>query len=76
VDAGDEPTLARAERAAHELFKLAIALGGTISGEHGVGVLKNGQLRTQWEPRAVELHGAVKRLFDPKGLLNPGKKLA
>ena len=76
VDAGDEATLARAERAADELFELAIALGGTISGEHGVGVLKNGRLRWQWEPRAVELHGAVKRLFDPKGLLNPGKKLA
>jgi FAD/FMN-containing dehydrogenase len=76
VDSDDEATLGRAERAAHELFELAIALGGTISGEHGVGVLKNGQLRTQWEPRAVELHGAVKRLFDPKGLLNPGKKLA
>jgi glycolate oxidase len=76
VDAGDEPTLALAERASDELFALAIALGGTVSGEHGVGALKNGQLRTQWEPRAVELHTAVKRLFDPQGLLNPGKKLA
>jgi glycolate dehydrogenase FAD-linked subunit len=73
---GDGVAMPRAERAAHELFEVAIALGGTVSGEHGVGVLKNGQLRAQWEPRAVELHAAVKRLFDPKGLLNPGKKLA
>jgi FAD/FMN-containing dehydrogenase len=37
-------------------------------------VVKGGQLRRQWAPRAVELHDAVKRAFDPKGLLNPGKK--
>ena len=73
---GDGDTMARAEQAAQDLFELAIGLGGTVSGEHGVGVLKNGQLRRQWEPRAVELHAAVKRLFDPKGLLNPGKKLS
>jgi glycolate oxidase subunit GlcD len=76
VEAGDETTLARAERAADELFAVAIALGGTVSGEHGIGALKNGQLRHQWAPRAVELHREVKRIFDPKGLLNPGKKLA
>ncbi|HEY3763803.1 MAG TPA: FAD-linked oxidase C-terminal domain-containing protein, partial [Gaiellales bacterium] len=73
---GDADTMARAAAAAHELFAAAIALGGSVSGEHGVGVLKNGQLRHQWEPRAVELHRAVKQLFDPRGLLNPGKKLA
>jgi glycolate oxidase subunit GlcD len=73
---GDHEAMARAEAAAHELFTVAVALGGTISGEHGLGVLKNGQLRNQWPPRAVELHREVKRLFDPKGLLNPGKKLA
>jgi glycolate oxidase subunit GlcD len=72
---GDDASMARADAAGDELFELAIALGGTVSGEHGVGVLKNGQLRNQWDARAVELHTAVKRLFDPKGLLNPGKKL-
>jgi glycolate oxidase subunit GlcD len=75
VDAGDDAALALAERASDELFGVAIALGGTVSGEHGLGVLKNGQLRGQWPPRAVELHREVKRLFDPKGLLNPGTKL-
>jgi glycolate oxidase subunit GlcD len=75
VDAGDDATLARAERAADELFGVAIELGGTVSGEHGLGVLKNGQLHRQWPPRAVELHREVKRLFDPKGLMNPGTKL-
>jgi glycolate oxidase len=53
-----------------------VGLGGSISGEHGTGWLKRGQLEKQWPLRAVELHEAIKRTFDPKGLLNPGKKLA
>jgi glycolate oxidase subunit GlcD len=65
----------RAERACAELFDLALALGGSISGEHGVGWVKRGQLARQWGPRAVEIHRAVKDAFDPKGLLNPGKKV-
>ena len=51
-------------------------LGGTVSGEHGIGLVKSGQLARQWEPAAVAMHEAIKRAFDPKGLLNPGKKLA
>ena len=64
----------RAEEAGEELFAIALRLGGTISGEHGVGRLKAGHLHEQWPARAVELHGAVKAAFDPKGLLNPGAK--
>jgi glycolate dehydrogenase FAD-linked subunit len=67
---------ARAFSACEELFDLAVRLGGSVSGEHGTGWLKRGQLARQWSPRAVELHEAVKRVFDPKNLLNPGKKLA
>ena len=55
---------------------LAARLGGSISGEHGVGLVKRGQLARQWAPRALGLHDAIKRAFDPKGLLNPGKKIA
>jgi glycolate oxidase subunit GlcD len=73
----DEPAeLERAEEAAQELFALAVELNGSISGEHGVGLVKNGQLALQWAPRAVAMHEAIKQAFDPKGLLNPGKKLA
>jgi glycolate oxidase subunit GlcD len=68
--------LERASRAAGELFALAARLGGSISGEHGVGWVKRGQLARQWTPAAVELHAAIKRAFDPKNLLNPGKKVA
>jgi FAD/FMN-containing dehydrogenase len=64
----------RAEQAAGDLFTMATDLGGTITGEHGIGWLKRGRLREQWSPRAVEMHRAVKTALDPKGLFNPGKK--
>jgi glycolate oxidase subunit GlcD len=67
---------ARAWQACEELVDLAVRLGGSISGEHGLGYLKRGQLAKQWPARALDLHAAVKQVFDPKGLLNPGKKLA
>ena len=46
------------------------------SGEHGLGITKRGALAGQWPPAALALHDSLKRLLDPKGLLNPGKKLA
>ena len=67
----DEDELARADVAAGELFALAVRLGGSISGEHGVGWLKLGQLERQWSPRALQLHSEIKRVFDPRGLLQP-----
>lgn len=70
----DEDARTRATAAAEELFALANQLGGTVSGEHGVGLVKAGQLRRQWSGTAVDLHLEIKRMFDPKGLLNPGKK--
>jgi glycolate oxidase len=73
---GDPAELGRAGRAADELFALGARLGGSISGEHGIGWVKRGQLGRQWAPRALALHAEIKRVFDPKGLLNPGKKLA
>jgi glycolate oxidase subunit GlcD len=76
IDADDPAELERAERAAADLFALAATLDGSISGEHGVGWVKRGALERQWSAPAVALHEAVKAAFDPKGLLNPGKKLA
>jgi glycolate oxidase subunit GlcD len=76
VDPSDPAELSAAHAVGEELFALAIELGGSIAAEHGVGWLKRGRLRDQWDPRAVELHDQIKRSFDPKGLLNPGKKLA
>ena len=70
----DEAELALAPQLSEALFELALRLGGTISGEHGVGYVKRNWLARQLGPRAFELHTAVKRAFDPKNLLNPGKK--
>ncbi|MGH2860757.1 MAG: FAD-binding oxidoreductase [Solirubrobacteraceae bacterium] len=64
----------RAEAAAAELFERARELGGSVSGEHGLGLLKAGQLLGQWSEAAVGVHEAIKRALDPKGLFNPGKK--
>ncbi|HWH93773.1 MAG TPA: FAD-linked oxidase C-terminal domain-containing protein [Baekduia sp.] len=74
LDPGDAEMRARADAAARDLFDMARALGGTASGEHGIGLLKAGQLSAQWAPAAVEAARAVKRALDPKGLFNPGKK--
>ncbi len=76
VDPRSEADLAAAAAATEELFALAVELGGSISGEHGVGWCKSGQLARQWPEGALRLHEEIKRVFDPKGLLNPGKKLA
>ncbi len=74
LEPGHGAARARAAAAADELFDLALRLGGTVSGEHGIGVLKRGQLSRRWSPAAVAAHRAIKVALDPKGLFNPGKK--
>ena len=74
LDRADDAQRARADAAAVELFALAVRLGGTISGEHGIGVLKRGELSRQWAPAAVAAQRAIKTALDPKGLFNPRKK--
>jgi glycolate oxidase subunit GlcD len=74
-DPDDTAESERAQDACEEIFELAIRLGGTVTGEHGIGILKAGQLERQWPPASVALHRKVKAAFDPKGLLNPGKKV-
>ena len=74
LEPGDGAARARADAAAQDVFDLAVALGGTVTGEHGIGVLKRGRLALQWEPAAVAAHRAIKLALDPKSLFNPGKK--
>ena len=76
VAPGDLAALARAREACEELFAMAISLGGSVTGEHGLGWVKRGQLARQWPPAAVRLHEAIKGVFDPNDILNPGKKRA
>lgn len=58
---------------AHELFRAALALGGTLTGEHGVGILKRHHLIDELGPDSYELQRQLKAVFDPQGILNPGK---
>ncbi len=74
VDARDQKELEKAHMGGRRLHELAVELGGSISGEHGLGWQKRGRLTLQWDTRALELHDAIKRVFDPKNLMNPGKK--
>ncbi len=72
-DKRDADEWARVQQAAAEIFAIAIELGGTISGEHGVGTLKREFLKEAVGPLAVEVMEGIKRALDPKGILNPGK---
>jgi len=56
-----------------EIFELCVRLGGTISGEHGIGWVQKGYMDIAFSPKAIELQKGIKALFDPKGILNPGK---
>jgi glycolate oxidase subunit GlcD len=76
VEPGSAAELEAAQAVGDELFGLVVEMGGSVAGEHGVGWSKRGRLESQWDARTLDLHEQIKRAFDPKGLLNPGKKLA
>jgi glycolate oxidase len=59
--------------AADELFLAALRLGGTLTGEHGIGILKRRWLRDELGDDQLDLQQRVKAVFDPLGILNPGK---
>ncbi|WP_374774208.1 FAD-binding protein [Streptomyces sp. NBC_01310] len=72
-DPADEDETRRAQQSFGEIMALGLSLGGTITGEHGVGVLKKEWLARELGPVGLEMQRAVKHAFDPLGLLNPGK---
>ncbi|KSW12211.1 glycolate oxidase subunit GlcD [Pyrodictium occultum] len=76
-DPGDPEARRRVWTWFHDVMRLAVELGGTVSAEHGIGVLKKEGLRMELEAlgslKALEIMKAIKRVFDPKGILNPGK---
>jgi glycolate oxidase len=74
-NAEDEDSVARAHKAFTEIMALAISLGGTITGEHGVGRLKKAQLPDQLGPEVMALSHRIKNALDPLGILNPGAML-
>ena len=74
-DAGNPDSVARAEQFGLDILELSVAVGGTVTGEHGVGVEKIPAMCRQFDEASLEAFFALKRAFDPAGLLNPGKAI-
>ena len=72
-DADRPGELERCEAFGAEILALCVQVGGTITGEHGVGVEKIDQMCIQFPPKVLAAFHAVKEAFDPAGVLNPGK---
>ena len=56
-----------------EIFKLTVSLGGTISGEHGIGLVQREYMPIKYSETHLNLMRGIKKVFDPNGILNPGK---
>jgi D-lactate dehydrogenase (quinone) len=75
IDPDDAEEVARAAHCLDAVFALVLRLGGTLSGEHGVGLEKRDFVDRELDPVALRLMHAIKAQFDPAGILNPGKSL-
>jgi glycolate oxidase len=74
-DHGDQAAAERAQKAFGKIIEIAQSLGGTASGEHGIGSIKPGFVANEISTTVIELQRAVKKVFDPNSILNPGKKI-
>jgi len=74
-DANDPEQLHRAERFGADILETSVAMGGTVTGEHGVGIEKVASMCVQFAPAERQRMLDLKRAFDPDGLLNPGKMI-
>ena len=73
ADRRDPVEMERVEKAIAAIFEASVRLGGTLSGEHGIGLSKQPFLRLALSPETIKLMQDVKRAMDPRGILNPGK---
>ena len=73
TDERNEEEIKRVHAAMHEIFAKAVELGGTITGEHGVGLAKKAEMKLQFSDSSIALHQTLKQAMDPQGILNPGK---
>jgi glycolate oxidase len=74
-DHGDQEGENRAKLAFSEIVRIAQTLGGSASGEHGIGSIKRDLVREEVSQSVIEIQRGIKKLLDPAGILNPGKKL-
>jgi D-lactate dehydrogenase (cytochrome) len=73
LDSSDAAEMRRASEVNKKLVSLALSLGGTCTGEHGIGMGKLEHLEEEWGKEALYAMGAIKSALDPNGILNPGK---
>jgi glycolate oxidase len=73
IDREDPDQIARARKCVAETFALSVELGGTISGEHGIGYVKSAYMDYALDRSTIEVMKGIKKVFDPNGILNPGK---
>ncbi len=76
TDERDPDEIRRVHLAMHEIFAKAVELGGTITGEHGVGLAKRDEMLLQFSDASIALHRSIKQALDPQCLFNPGKIFA
>ncbi|MFO7599188.1 MAG: FAD-linked oxidase C-terminal domain-containing protein [Candidatus Desulfacyla sp.] len=75
TDVRDRDEMERVENALEEMYEAAIAMGGTLSGEHGIGIAKKRFLSMEFSEPALEIMRGIKKVFDPNNVLNPGSFL-
>jgi FAD/FMN-containing dehydrogenase len=73
IDGKNKEAVKKAAEAVKEIFKITLSLGGTISGEHGIGITKAPYLNMELGETEINIQKEIKKIFDPKGLLNTGK---
>ena len=73
VDKADNDEYTKGLSLVEQIFKDTLSLGGTISGEHGIGLTKAGYIGMELSRKELEIMEAIKKVFDPKNILNPGK---
>jgi glycolate oxidase len=73
LDKNDANTKKKADLVIESIFDYTLSLGGTLSGEHGIGISKSAYLEKEINPQTLTLMRQIKKAFDPKGILNPGK---
>lgn len=74
-DHSDHVAAEKAQNAFAKIVEIAQSLGGTASGEHGIGSIKSGFVANEISPKVASLQREIKKTFDPNGILNPGKKI-
>ncbi|RJR19442.1 MAG: glycolate oxidase subunit GlcD, partial [Desulfobacteraceae bacterium] len=75
TDLSDSAEMERIDRAMEEMYEAALGFGGTLSGEHGIGIAKKRFLEMEFNRPALEIMRGIKKVFDPKNIMNPGSFL-